>query len=257
MERKLFTFLLLYAVAMEFMYVSASSAYLASGAGGEKGNAVAEAGKLDMITLNPEKIEGVYHSSGGGGVHFVSEAVGESHYLGIHTLSGELLMSVKRQSAVATSMTVMGRQFLILNSTVSETERYLTGYAVPPDFSQRLSESLEKEPVSNTLKLLHHLDFETASTKRNAAMEELLVRPEVEMIHGIVKEFATREITGAESVPAMTIYALAMHLMKLQNYKMETSLEQMNVPDRHSKRGTCWLSWWTGERYCSNNDHAA
>ena len=163
-------------------------------------------------------------------------------------------MSVKRQSAVATSMNVMGRQFLILNSTVSETERYLTGYAVPPDFSQRLSELLEKEPVSNTLKLLHHLDFETASTKRNAAMEELLVRPEVEMICGIVKEFATREITGAESVPAMTIYALAMQLTKLQKYKMETSLKQMNVPARRSKRGTCWLSWWTGERYCSNND---
>ena len=114
-------------------------------------------------------------------------AAGESCYLGLHTLSGELLMSVKQQSAVATSMNVMGRQFLILNSTVSETERYLTGYAVPPDFSQRLSELLEKEPVSNTLKLLHHLDFETASTKRNAAMEELLVRPEVEMIRGIVK----------------------------------------------------------------------
>ena len=135
MERKLFTFLLLYAVAMVFMYVSASPAYLASTAVGENGRAAAEVGKLDMITFNPEKIEGVYHSSGGGGVHFVSEAVGESRYLGIHTLSGELLMSVKRQSAVATAMTIIGRQFLILNHTMNKTGRYLSGYVVPDDFS--------------------------------------------------------------------------------------------------------------------------
>jgi len=174
MSGKFFTFLQLYAMSTVLMDVSASPAYefTARSAGCEDGCATAEVGKLDMITFNPEKIEGVYHNSRRDGIRFVSEAAGESRYLGLYMLSGELLMSVKRQSAVATSMNVMGRQFLILNSTVSETERYLTGYAVPPDFSQRLSESLEKEPVSNTLKLLHHLDFETASTKRNAAMEE-------------------------------------------------------------------------------------
>ena len=248
MERKLFTFLLLYAVAMVFMYVSASPAYLASTAVGENGRAAAEVGKLDMITFNPEKIEGVYHSSGGGGVHFVSEAVGESHYLGIHTLSGELLMSVKRQSAVATAMTVMGRQFLILNHTVSETERYLTGYVVPDDFSQRLSESVKNQPVNNALNILRHLEFETASTTRNAVVEELLARPEVEMIRGIVRELATLQITGAENQPAMAIYVLAMRLTKFQNHK------QMNLPAQRVRHGTCLLSWLTGEHYCSNND---
>jgi len=49
-----------------------------------------EVGKLDMVTLNPEKNAGVYHNSRGGGVRFVSEAVGESHYLGLHTLIGDI-----------------------------------------------------------------------------------------------------------------------------------------------------------------------
>jgi len=76
-----------------FMYVSASSShdFVASRADGENGHATSEpeeAGKLDMITLNPEKNAGVYHSSRGGGVCFVSEAVGESHYL--HMLIGDI-----------------------------------------------------------------------------------------------------------------------------------------------------------------------
>ena len=241
MARKLFASLQLFATAVAFMYVSAES---------EK------AGKLDMTTLNPEKIEGVYHSSKGGGIQFVSEAVGESHNLRISTLSGELLMSVKRQSPVVTLMTVMGRQFLIFNHTKGETERSLAGYVVPADFSQRLSESLKNEPVSDTLKMLQDLEFKTAGATRNAAMEELLERPEVEMIRGIVQEFAARKITGAENAPAMTMYVLAMRLSKFQNHKMrmESSLDQMSIPARRDKRGTCWWSWWTGERYCSNND---
>ena len=93
MARKLFIFLQLYTMAMVFMYMSASPAYdfTASSADGEDGHATSEpeeVGKLDMITLNPEKIEGVYHSSGGGGIHFLSEAFGESRYLSIRTLSG-------------------------------------------------------------------------------------------------------------------------------------------------------------------------
>ena len=104
MSRKFFTFLQLYAMAMVFMDVSASPAYdfTARSAGCEGGCATAEVGKLEMVTFNPEKIEGVYHNSRGDGIRFVSEATGESRYLGLHTLSGELLMSVNRQSAVAT-----------------------------------------------------------------------------------------------------------------------------------------------------------
>ena len=255
MARKLFTILQLYAVATVFMNVSASPAYdfAASSADGENGHVTSEPeemGKLDMVTLNPEKIEGVYHSSGGGGVHFISEAFGESRYLSIRTLSGELLMSINRQSAVATFMTVMGRRFLILNHTVSETERYLTGYVVPADLSQRVSESLKKQRI--TPKFLRHLDFETANTTRNDAMEELIARPEVEMIRGIVRELATLQITGTENPPAMTIYVLAMRLTKFQNYKMELSADQMNPPAQRAKRGHCWFTW-LGRRHCSNN----
>jgi len=245
-------------MAMVFMYVSASPSYdfTASSADGEDGHATGEpeeTGKLDMITLNPEKIEGVYHSSGGGGIHFLSEAFGESRYLSIRTLSGELLVSVKRQSAVATAMTIMGRQFLILNHTMSKTGRYLTGYVVPADFSQKVSESLKKQQMI-TQKILRHLEFETANTTRNDAMEELIVRPEVEMIRGVVRELAALRITGAENPPAMTIYVLAMRLTKFQNYRMELSSGQMNPPARRAKRSHCG-SWWSSsrEQHCSNN----
>ena len=95
MARRLFTFLQLYSMDMVFMYVSASSShdFVASSADGENGHVTSEpkeTGKLDMVALNPEKNEGVYHSSGGGGVRFVSEAVGESRYLGLHTLIGDM-----------------------------------------------------------------------------------------------------------------------------------------------------------------------
>ena len=258
MARKLFSILQLYAMAVVFMSVSASTAYdfTAGSADGENGRTAGEpeeAGKLDLITLSTEKIEGVYHSLGGGGIRFVSEAFGESRYLGIRTLNGELLVSVKRRSAVVTSMTIMGRQFLILNHTKSETERYLTGYVVPPDFSQRLSESLKNQQI--TRKILRHLEFETANTTRNDAMEELIVRPEVEMIRGIVRELASLHITGAESPPAMTIYILAMRLTKFQSSRMELSSSQMNRPAQRAKRSHCPSPWWssTPKRHCPHS----
>ena len=71
MAKKLFAILQLYAVAMVFIYVSATPSYdfIVSSADGENGQATTEpeVGKLDLITFNTEKIEGVYHSSGGGG----------------------------------------------------------------------------------------------------------------------------------------------------------------------------------------------
>jgi len=257
MAKKLFAILQLYTVAMVFIHVSATPSYdfMASSADGENGQATTEpeeVGKLDLITFNTEKIEGVYHSSGGGGIRFISEAFGESRYLSIRTLNGELLMSVNRQSEVATLMTIMGRQFLILNHTVSETGRYLTGFVVPADYSQRLSESLKKHQIP--LKILRHLEFETANTTRNDAMEELLARPEVEMIRGVIREFAIKRIIGAENLPAMTIYVLAMRLTKFQNYKMELSSDEMNPPAQRAKRSHCG-SWWSSsqKQHCSNS----
>ena len=90
-----------------------------------------ENGKVNVIILDSEKLEAIYYSSQEYGIHILSEVRGEEEHLEVRTLEGEILVVAEHPNQIATSLTIMGHQFLIVNNTVSATERYLTGYAVP------------------------------------------------------------------------------------------------------------------------------
>ena len=207
-----------------------------------------ESGKVNVITLNSKKMEAIYYRSKDSGIHILSEVNGEKYHIEIRTLEGEILVMVEHPNQIATSITIMGHQFLIVNNTLSETERYLTGYAVPEAFSKTITSALKKKRLN--LKVLRHLDFEGANNSRDNAMEELLMRPEVVMIEEAARALGGQGIMGNENPAAMPFYVLAMRLTKFRNQFLGTTA--VNVAPR-VKRGHCWWSFdhcWNNGRCC-------
>ena len=82
----------------------------------EPDNEVAqEIGKLRIITITQEKIEGEYYSPVGG-IHFQSEVKGEYHFLSITTADGQPLMVAKQFHESASLMRITETDFLVMNS---------------------------------------------------------------------------------------------------------------------------------------------
>ena len=113
---------------------------------GDDDGAKTQSGKLNMITTSPEKIEGFYYSKDGGGIHFMSEIYATKAFLSIRTLQGDALIS-SLQYPHGVLLTIMGRQFLILNSSTIE-RRELTGFVVPQEYSEHVYEKLASNRVS-------------------------------------------------------------------------------------------------------------
>ena len=206
------------------------------------------AGKLNMVTTSPEKIEGRYHSIGGGGIHFLSEFLPESEVaeLTIRTLEGELLIT-SLQNNHGLLLTVMGRQFLIINSSTTERLQ-LTGFVVPQEYSETVSQKLKTTQIP--LKTLRNLDFEGGNATRQSAYEELLSRAEVGMIIDAAKMLGMSGVMGNENPSAFNFYILALRFAKFRSQEVpetETELEQQQ--QQRSKRSHCW---W-GRTHCSNN----
>ena len=202
-----------------------------------------EQGKLNVIHISTEKLEAVYNSPDGNGVHIHSAVNGESSYLAVRNLEGEILVLVEKPNTFATSLTILGWQFLILNNTVSNNERYLTGYAVPHAYSQGVTDAVKKERINH--KVLRHLDFDGANNSRTIAMGELIMRQEVAILRDAAFSLGKRGIIGNENPAAMQFYLLAMKLTKRQNQQ-----NGQKQAAQREKRSHCWF-WKT---HCSNND---
>lgn len=183
-------------------------------------------GKLNMITITQEKIEGEYHDLAGG-IHFISEVRGEYHFLSITTADGEPLVIAKQPHNSTMLMTVTDTDFLVMkNPSDSGLSKY-TDYIVPTFFHKHVERALKRHRFSS--KLLRQLDSREVNETRHAAIENLVLRPEMELIIAAAEALGNSGVIGAEVPAAMPFYVLELRLAKYRDILLNPGIEADNI----------------------------
>lgn len=170
-----------------------------------------EEGKLNVITITQEEIEGEYHSPSGGGIHFKSVVRGEYHFLSITTTEGEPLVIAKQPHNSTTLMTLTGIDFLVMKTPSESGPTKYTDYIVPNVFHKNVEKALKWNRFSG--KLLEQLDTEVNET-RQSTIENLALRPEIELCLSAAQALGDLGVVGAQNPAAMPFFALTLRLMK-------------------------------------------
>ena len=163
--------------------------------------------KLNMLTVTAEKIEGMFLTPNRG-IHFLSEAYGDSHRLSVVTIYGDPILFAERKDRSATFVSVVEKDFLLVNKL--RASRTVDDYIVPRTLSQQVKSAVKGRRI--TQKLLRHLDRSGVNATRDNAFKELLMGPEVELIVAAAKALGSTGLHGRGNPAAMTFYALAKQL---------------------------------------------
>ena len=191
-----------------------------------------EKGKLNVITITQEEIEGEYHSSMGG-IHFRSVVKGEYHFLSITTADGEPIVIAKQPHNSTTFMTLSGTDFLIMNDLSDSGLTKYTDYIVPNVFHKNVEKALKRDQFSN--KLLQQLDTETVNETRHSAIESLALRPEIELCMSAAEALGNLGVIGSQNPAAMPFYALTLRLAKYRNILLTGADFTMNDDDNYQE----------------------
>ena len=174
----------------------------------------AEKGKLNVITITQEEIEGEYHSSTGG-IHFRSVVRGEYHFLSITTADGEPLVIAKQPHNSTTLMTLSGTDFLVMKGPSDSGPSKYTDYIVPNVFKKSVKKALKQEHFSANLLL--QLDTEAVNETRQNAVESLALRPEIELCMFAAQALGDLGVIGSQNPAAMPFYALTLRMAKYRD----------------------------------------
>lgn len=172
-----------------------------------------EAGKLRVITITNEKIEGEYYSPTSG-IHFQSEVKGDYHLLSITTIDGQTLVIAKQFHESTSLVRITETDFLIMNSRDDDGHFKYTDYVVPGTYHDRVETALKRNRLSG--KVLRHLDNRNINETRQLAFESLALRDEIELITEAAWTLGRLGINGNENPAAMPFYTLAR---RLQQYR--------------------------------------
>lgn len=190
----------------------------------ETGNGAS--GKLNVITVTKEEIEGEYYDSQLGGIHFHVIVRDEYHFLSISTTEGEPLVISKQLHNSSMVMKISGTEFLVFKDRQSEGESYrYTDYIVPAAFHKSVEKSLKRDQFSE--KLLRHLDSEAVNETRKSAIENLALRPEVELFMSASEALGDLGIIGATNPAAMAFYALTLRLEKYRDILLNVDFTEI------------------------------
>ena len=174
----------------------------------------AKNGKLNVLTITQEEIEGEYHSSTGG-IHFRSIVRGEYHFLSITTAGGEPLVIAKQPHDSTTLMTLSGTDFLVMKQPSGSGLTKYTDYIVPSVFQKSVKKALKHEYFST--ELLQQLDTEVVNETRQNAIESLALRPEIELCMSAAQALGDLGIIGSQNPAAMPFYALTLRMTKFRD----------------------------------------
>ena len=188
-------------------------------------------GKLNLITVAEEMIEGEYYSRNLGSIHFVSK----SDSLSITTLgeNEEKLFVGSRPSGPnsASVASILNSEFLLLNTPTDGID----DYSVSPSMSRKAEEAVKSPNHKKLDRLLPKLSHDTDEI-RQSAYEQLVSRPEVELIIAAAKAMGDEGITGRKNPAALPFYMMALGLAK-QQWESEVPPDPVRT-----KR---W--WWWGD----------
>ena len=171
--------------------------------------------KLNMLTVTAEKIEGTFLTPNRG-IHFLSEAYGDSQRFSVVTIDGNQIIFAERKDKSATLVSLTGKDFLLVNKFFAGST--VMDYVVPPALSRQIKDSLRGRRI--TQKLLRHLDRSGVNATRDDAFKELIMRPEVELIVAAAKALGNTGLRGRRSPAAMTFYVFAKQLAMVKMHEL-------------------------------------
>ena len=171
--------------------------------------------KLNMLTVTAEKIEGTFLTPNRG-IHFLSEAYGDSQRFSVVTIDGNQIIFAERKDKSATLVSLAEKDFLLVNKFIAGST--VMDYVVPPALSRQIKDSLRGRRI--TQKLLRHLDRSGVNATRDDAFKELIMRPEVELIVAAAKALGNTGLRGRRSPAAMTFYVFAKQLAMVKMHEL-------------------------------------
>ena len=203
--------------------------------------------KLQIISATQERLE-VNFFSPTTGIHILSQvhSNGELVQVSITSMDGDTIFAVDRPTDSSQSLlTIAGSEFLMINETLDNGESKLTEYAIPETYSLQVKNAMKRDMLSKSI--LRHLDRENVNSSGRNAIDNLLMRPEVQLIAAAAVALGNSGLHGTENPAAMAFYATALRFSTvLAGHDHDTSDTL-----QRNKRG--WNDWWYGS-YCSNSD---
>ena len=188
-------------------------------------------GRLLMITVTPDLVEGKYQS-GDSGIHFVSKDGGVSvTMLGEGDTEEPLFVVFKPDGANTASIaTILDKQFLLLNKSDAKE---LGDYVIPPSMSARAKEAVESPDPKKLERLVPELTEDTTANQE-AVIEQLLAHPDTHLIIDATFAMGNAEIIGAQYPAVLPFYMLALQLAK-RSPESEVQVDSQ-PPSYRSKR---------------------
>lgn len=202
-----------------------------------------EFGKLRVLTITQEKIEGEYYSPGAvNGIHFKSDVGDDYRILSVTTVDGEPLIIAKQFQESAMLMTVAGTHFLVVNSpdTLHGYHKY-NDYVVPQAYHELVEVFLKRKRLPN--KIVQQLDDRNSNETRRIAFEDLALHDEIELITEAAIALGKLGITGNEYPAALPFYVLAMRLQQYQNTLLNGSSSVSEVDHTEMRKNRQKSSW--------------
>ena len=199
--------------------------------------------KLQIISATQERLEANFFSPTTG-IHVLSQvhSDGEVVQVSITSMDGDTIFAVDRPIDSSQSLlTIVNNEFLMINETLESGESKLSEYAIPEAYSLQVKNAMKRHVLSKSI--LRHLDSENVNSSGRNAIDNLLMRPEVQLIATAAVALGNTGLHGTENPAAMAFYATAL--------RFSTVLAKHNVDTSGTvQRNKRW--WWP--TYCSNSD---
>ena len=188
------------------------------------------AGKLNLITVNEDKIEGKFYSEDGAGIHFVSDSnrltisviedidATEEPLLAIESYSGRKLSSM---------VSVLGVNFLLQTDSPNGE---ITDYAVPSWLVKRVKGSITSSHPKRIERVKQQLSRDTADSREDA-FRRLAMRPEVRLVEAAATAMGKEGIVGSDNRAAMKFYLAALRLVVWSDPDLSMNRENSDVEE--------------------------
>lgn len=193
-----------------------------------------EKGKLHVITINQEKIEGEYYGLTEG-IHFLSELRGNLHFLSVVKTNGDPLMIVKQIQPSNILMSVADTDFLIMENPPNSVLPKHSDYVIPKAFQKHVETAVKRNQISK--QILRQLDDVNVNESRRSAFEQLVLHPEVELITEAAQALSHLGVRARENPAVLSFYTLARLLGRPRASLPNTGYDQRS--HHPQKRSLC------------------
>ena len=209
--------------------------------------------KLQVISISNERVEARFYTPTTG-IHIVSEVQSDREVaqLSIASIStGDMVFAVDYPIDHSQGLlTINGNEFFIVNETSSNEEEKLSAYSVPETYSVHVKTEMKRHNLPKSM--LEQFDHENVNATARNAIEQLLMRPEVQLIASAAFALGDTGVYGRDNPAAMVFYTTALRFATVLNQDMATiTPNHAAVSGRRNRRG---FSDWLFGSYCSNSD---